>query len=50
MAEGTNTKVAIVTGSNKGVGFAIVKRLCTDFKGKVLSRRLMSRNDSNLGF
>ncbi|XP_053618031.1 carbonyl reductase [NADPH] 3-like [Plodia interpunctella] len=28
-------KVAIVTGSNKGLGFAVVKGLCKKFKGKV---------------
>jgi NAD(P)-dependent dehydrogenase (short-subunit alcohol dehydrogenase family) len=28
-------KVAIVTGSNKGIGFSIVKRLCSEFDGDV---------------
>ncbi|XP_072937097.1 carbonyl reductase [NADPH] 3-like [Epargyreus clarus] len=28
-------KVAVVTGSNKGLGFAIVKRLCEKYSGKV---------------
>lgn len=28
-------KVAVVTGSNKGIGFAIVKRLCQQFNGVV---------------
>jgi carbonyl reductase 1 len=35
-------KVAIVTGSNKGIGFAIVKSLCERFKGVVY---LTSRNE-----
>lgn len=30
-----NTKVAIVTGANKGIGYAIVKGLCQRFNGKV---------------
>ncbi|KAF5307602.1 hypothetical protein FQR65_LT06758 [Abscondita terminalis] len=30
-----NEKVAVVTGGNKGIGFAIVKGLCDKFKGKV---------------
>jgi NAD(P)-dependent dehydrogenase (short-subunit alcohol dehydrogenase family) len=30
-----NAKVAIVTGSNKGIGFYIVQRLCKDFNGDV---------------
>lgn len=29
------SKVAIVTGSNKGIGFAIVKQLCQQFDGIV---------------
>ncbi|CAK1550829.1 unnamed protein product [Leptosia nina] len=29
------SRVAVVTGSNKGIGFAIVKRLCEDFDGVV---------------
>ncbi|KAK5647369.1 hypothetical protein RI129_002261 [Pyrocoelia pectoralis] len=29
------TKVAVVTGSNKGIGYAIVKGLCEKFDGKV---------------
>ena len=28
-------KVAVVTGSNKGIGFAIVKALAKDYKGVV---------------
>ncbi len=28
-------KVAVVTGSNKGIGFYIVKRLCQEFDGHV---------------
>ncbi|KAF5307603.1 hypothetical protein FQR65_LT06759 [Abscondita terminalis] len=35
-------KVAVVTGGNKGIGFAIVKGLCQKFKGKVY---LTSRNE-----
>ena len=30
-----NVKVAIVTGSNKGIGFFIVQRLCKEFNGDV---------------
>ena len=30
-----NKKIAIVTGSNKGIGFEIVKVLCKDFDGNV---------------
>jgi len=30
------SKVAVVTGSNKGIGFAIVKELAKQFKGDVL--------------
>lgn len=29
------TKVAVVTGSNKGIGFAIVKGLAKTFQGDV---------------
>ncbi|XP_053617323.1 carbonyl reductase [NADPH] 1-like [Plodia interpunctella] len=36
------TKVAIVTGSNKGIGFEIVKGLCQKFNGAVY---LTSRNE-----
>jgi len=36
------TKVAIVTGGNKGIGLAIVKALCKQFDGDVF---LTSRND-----
>lgn len=35
------TKVAVVTGSNKGVGFGIVRALCKSFKGDVI---LTARN------
>lgn len=31
----SHTKVAVVTGSNKGIGYAIVKGLCEKFDGKV---------------
>ena len=30
-----SNKVAVVTGSNKGIGLAIVKGLCKSFDGKV---------------
>ena len=30
------TKVAIVTGSNKGIGLAIVRRMCQEFSGDVI--------------
>ncbi|KAM3863258.1 carbonyl reductase [NADPH] 1-like [Diretmus argenteus] len=40
-----STRVAVVTGSNKGIGLAIVKALCQQFKGNVY---LMSR-DSGRG-
>lgn len=35
-------RVAVVTGSNKGIGFAIVKELCSKFDGNVY---LTSRNE-----
>ena len=38
------TKVAVVTGSNKGVGLAIVRGLCKQFEGDVY---LTSRNEEN---
>ncbi|XP_066586250.1 carbonyl reductase [NADPH] 3-like [Prorops nasuta] len=39
-----NQKVAVVTGSNKGIGFAIVKNLCEKFNGIVyLTARDISR-------
>ena len=31
----SSAKVAIVTGSNKGIGFATVKKLCKEFSGEV---------------
>ncbi|XP_013192568.2 carbonyl reductase [NADPH] 3-like [Amyelois transitella] len=37
-----NTKIAVVTGSNKGIGFAIVRGLCKRFPGLVY---LTSRNE-----
>ena len=36
------TKVAIVTGANKGLGFAIVRKLCKEFSGDVY---LTARNE-----
>ncbi|XP_050357184.1 carbonyl reductase [NADPH] 3-like [Nymphalis io] len=38
----SENKIAIVTGANKGLGFAIVKGLCEKFKGSVY---LTSRNE-----
>ncbi|XP_053619300.1 carbonyl reductase [NADPH] 1-like [Plodia interpunctella] len=40
--ETMNSKVAVVTGSNKGIGFAIVRGLCKRFPGFVY---LTSRNE-----
>ncbi|XP_073949694.1 carbonyl reductase [NADPH] 1-like [Choristoneura fumiferana] len=37
------TKVAVVTGANKGIGFAIVRGLCKRFKGEVY---LTSRDET----
>ena len=31
----SSTLVAVVTGSNKGIGFAVVRKLCQEFKGHV---------------
>ncbi|CAG7720700.1 unnamed protein product [Allacma fusca] len=39
----SKTKIAIVTGSNKGIGLAIVKQLCKKFDGKVY---LTSRDET----
>ena len=36
-------KVAIVTGSNKGIGLAIVRRMCKEFGGDVI---LTARDES----
>ncbi|CAG5057562.1 unnamed protein product [Parnassius apollo] len=38
------TKIAVVTGANRGLGFAVVKGLCLKFKGKVY---LTARNEEN---
>jgi len=38
-----STKVAIVTGSNKGIGLAIVRRMCKEFSGDVI---LTARDES----
>ena len=38
----SSTKVAVVSGSNKGIGFAIVRALCQKFEGDVI---LTSRNE-----
>lgn len=35
MSESINVQVAVVTGSNKGIGLAIVRGLCLQFKGDV---------------
>lgn len=43
----TSTKVAVVTGANKGIGFAIVKGLSKQFNGDVfLTGKLF--NQSNI--
>ena len=39
------TKVAVVTGSNKGIGFAIVRLLCKEFSGDVI----LTSRDERLG-
>lgn len=39
------TRVAVVTGGNKGIGFAIVKKLCEDFEGVVY----LTSRDEKLG-
>lgn len=42
-----STRVAVVTGSNKGIGFAVVKALCSKFDGDVfLTARDESRGQS----
>ncbi len=38
-------KVAVVTGSNKGIGLAIVKRLCKGFNGDTI----LTSRDERLG-
>ncbi len=44
------TKVAIVTGSNKGIGFATVKALAKQFNGVVYLTGKFPKNDFYLGF
>ncbi|KAL4230731.1 NADH-cytochrome b5 reductase [Mactra antiquata] len=39
-----NKRVAVVTGANKGIGFAIVRGLCKQFDGDVI---LTARNEEN---
>ncbi|CAM1295025.1 Uncharacterised protein g1162 [Pycnogonum litorale] len=43
MANNTGVRIAVVTGSNKGIGFAIVKSLCEKFNGVVY---LTARDES----
>ena len=38
----SSSRVAVVTGSNKGIGFAIVRRMCKVFDGDVI---LTSRDE-----
>ncbi len=38
-------RVAVVTGSNKGIGLAIVRRLCKEFDGDVI----LTSRDERLG-
>ena len=38
----SGTRVAVVTGGNKGIGLAIVRRMCKEFKGNVY---LTARDD-----
>jgi carbonyl reductase 1 len=38
-----NSKVAVVTGANKGVGFEVVKGLAKDFDGIVYLTGIISR-------
>ena len=35
MSENNLSRVAIVTGGNKGIGFSVVKGLAKDFNGQV---------------
>ena len=42
MSNSRNSKVAVVTGSNKGIGLAIVRALCKQFNGAVF---LTSRSE-----
>ncbi|XP_026210333.1 carbonyl reductase [NADPH] 1-like [Anabas testudineus] len=45
-----STKVAVVTGGNKGIGFAIVRALCKQFKGDVyLTARDVGRGQEAVG-
>ena len=39
------SRVAVVTGSNKGIGLAIVRRLCKEFDGEVI----LTSRDERLG-
>ena len=45
MATSRVTRVAVVTGSNKGIGLAIVRRLCKEFDGEVI----LTSRDERLG-
>ena len=43
MAQPARTRVAIVTGANKGIGLAIVRSMCKKFTGDII---LTARDES----